>query len=477
MPAVAIPRKVRRNPRAQVSLVARYRSPTAFEYVEEECHDLSLGGMFIRSLAPAPAGTLIKLECDIGEGSTMIRGVARVVWLRDSPGNGQPAGMGVKFIKLEAGGRDAIKGILDQLATGKREGAGAAPNGELLESQRVRRNDSAADQLPAEPGDGGPSDPPPDSEFDAGSDATSLDAAASRNVGDREELESLRAVAGARDRKPLIYGAVVAIALAAGIYAVSSGPASSANPPTAPTPDTAVKTMTSEPAAPAPPTAAPPYAAEPQIPIPVPPPIAAGAKYMLDVLTDPSGALAQVGGQSMQTPARFEFDGFSEPISLELEKNGFESVTLKIDERGFELEDGSWHRRLVISLRPMRRSAKSPRPATSAKSAAPSAKAGQSASSPGRNPPAAIPDAPQSRLKTATTCLSRGDNACVIQTLEGKASSAREHEMLIETYRAVGNLPKAQRAMRAYVGKYPTGDRAATYRQLLQRQDKGAQAR
>jgi hypothetical protein len=62
----------------------------------------------------------------------------------------------------------------------------------------------------------------------------------------------------------------------------------------------------------------------------------------------------------------------------------------------------------------------------------------------------------------------------VIQTLEGKAGSAREHEMLIETYRAMGNLPKAQKAMRAYVGKYPTGDRAATYRQLLQRQDKAS---
>ena len=40
---MAAPKKSRKSPRAQVSLVARYRSPTAFEFVQEECFDLSLG--------------------------------------------------------------------------------------------------------------------------------------------------------------------------------------------------------------------------------------------------------------------------------------------------------------------------------------------------------------------------------------------------------------------------------------------------
>ena len=43
-------KKSRKSPRAQVSLVARYRSPTAFEFVHEECFDLSAGGMFIKSV-------------------------------------------------------------------------------------------------------------------------------------------------------------------------------------------------------------------------------------------------------------------------------------------------------------------------------------------------------------------------------------------------------------------------------------------
>jgi uncharacterized protein (TIGR02266 family) len=107
--------KGRKNPRAQVSLVARYRSPTAFEFVKEECFDLSAGGMFIKSPSPAPAGTLIKLECDVNAGAQVIRGVARVVWLRERSTDGHPAGMGVKFVKLEAGGREAIQGILKEL--------------------------------------------------------------------------------------------------------------------------------------------------------------------------------------------------------------------------------------------------------------------------------------------------------------------------------------------------------------------------
>lgn len=469
---MAIPRKVRRNPRAQVSLVARYRSPTAFEYVEEECHDLSLGGMFIRSSAPAPAGTLIKLECDIGEGSTMIRGVARVVWLRDSAGNGQPAGMGVKFIKLEAGGRDAIKGILDQLATGKRD-VDADPNGDLLESHRVRRSDSleqdADDPTPVDAA----SSEAPGAEFDAGLDAGPTQdpaAAADRSPSGREELQFGQAPTGRTTRKPLVYAAAIAIAVAGGIYAMSSGPAPDARPASASQPKPAAKAAAAPPIAEPPlPTAAPPYAAEPELPVPTPPTVAAGTKYLLDVLTDPGGAIAQAGGQSMPTPARFEFAGFAEPVSLELAKNGFESITLNIDQRGFELEDGAWHRRLVIALRPTRPGKPAPRPTPSAKASGNTTKS----AAPTQNDAALS----QARLKTATTCLSRGDNACVIQTLEGKAGSAREQEMLIETYRAVGNLPKAQKAMRAYVGKYPTGDRAATYRQLLQRQDQGSRTR
>jgi hypothetical protein len=109
--------KSRKDMRAVVSLVARYRSPTTFEYASEFCSDVSVGGMFITSAAPAPTGTLLKLECesDLSK-EAQIRGVARVVWLRREANENGPAGMGVKFVKLEPGSRELIEGIVQRLA-------------------------------------------------------------------------------------------------------------------------------------------------------------------------------------------------------------------------------------------------------------------------------------------------------------------------------------------------------------------------
>jgi PilZ domain len=110
--------KSRKDMRAVVSLVARYRSPTTFEYANESCSDVSVGGMFIKSAAPAPAGTLLKLECDTDSGNSeaKIRGVARVVWLRREANEHGPSGMGVKFVKLEPGSRELIEEIVARLA-------------------------------------------------------------------------------------------------------------------------------------------------------------------------------------------------------------------------------------------------------------------------------------------------------------------------------------------------------------------------
>lgn len=110
--------KSRKDMRAVVSLVARYRSPTTFEYANESCSDVSVGGMFIKSAAPAPAGTLLKLECetDSSNSEAKIRGVARVVWLRRETNEHGPSGMGVKFVKLEAGSRELIEALVERLA-------------------------------------------------------------------------------------------------------------------------------------------------------------------------------------------------------------------------------------------------------------------------------------------------------------------------------------------------------------------------
>jgi hypothetical protein len=82
--------------------------------------------------------------------------------------------------------------------------------------------------------------------------------------------------------------------------------------------------------------------------------------------------------------------------------------------------------------------------------------------------PAAEPAAKLTPLETALECVGRGDNECVIATLEGKTKSARELELLIETYRATGQSEAASRNMRGYIERFPGERRAITYGKQLE---------
>jgi hypothetical protein len=66
-------------------------------------------------------------------------------------------------------------------------------------------------------------------------------------------------------------------------------------------------------------------------------------------------------------------------------------------------------------------------------------------------------------------CLASGDNPCVVRTLEGKAKAPTELELLIETYRAMGNHRAAEQLMQQYVEAFPRQRRAAAYERQLER--------
>lgn len=170
--------KSRKDMRAVVTLVARYRSPTTFEYANESCSDVSVGGMFINSGSPAPAGTLLKLECDIDQSSEQkIRGVARVVWLRREPSEHGPSGMGVKFVKLEPGSRELIEQIVARLAEAGVEArsVSAAPEHRLAAAGGIAATASLSPEPLASPVRLVPSTPPAASngELSQGDDAAS----------------------------------------------------------------------------------------------------------------------------------------------------------------------------------------------------------------------------------------------------------------------------------------------------------------
>jgi hypothetical protein len=81
----------------------------------------------------------------------------------------------------------------------------------------------------------------------------------------------------------------------------------------------------------------------------------------------------------------------------------------------------------------------------------------------------AAPTPGRSPLQSASVCLARGDNRCVIRALEGRARTAQELGLLIETYRSIGDTRRALKNMNLYLKRYPTAGRADIYRNILER--------
>jgi uncharacterized protein (TIGR02266 family) len=96
-----------------VSLNVRYKSATVDEFIENHAHDVSRGGIYIKTASPFPPGTLLKFEIRLASDQAVIAGVGRVVWKRESAATGgeHPAGMGVKFIKID----EPSKTVIDRL--------------------------------------------------------------------------------------------------------------------------------------------------------------------------------------------------------------------------------------------------------------------------------------------------------------------------------------------------------------------------
>ena len=94
---------------------ARFRTPWAFEFLTGESADVAQGGMFIQAVNPPAVGTLLKVECDLEtDGSSPFAAVARVAWIRNNPGEAE--GMGLKFVRMEAGSQRQLDALLTRLA-------------------------------------------------------------------------------------------------------------------------------------------------------------------------------------------------------------------------------------------------------------------------------------------------------------------------------------------------------------------------
>jgi uncharacterized protein (TIGR02266 family) len=119
----------RKDPRTKfVSLNVRFKSATVDEFIENHSYDVSKGGIFIKTNSPFASGTLLKFEIRLAADEPVIAGVGRVVWKREAAQSAaeRPAGMGVKFIKVD----EASKAVIDRLVSAHADAGAAFEGGE-----------------------------------------------------------------------------------------------------------------------------------------------------------------------------------------------------------------------------------------------------------------------------------------------------------------------------------------------------------
>ncbi|MCL2723177.1 MAG: TIGR02266 family protein [Polyangiaceae bacterium] len=124
----------RKDKRAKiVSVNVRYKSATVDEFIDNHSNDVSKGGIFVKTPAPFPPGTLLKFEIRLAGDKSILGGIGRVAWKRDSAQAtvDKPAGMGVKFIKID----DASRAVIDRLVATKAD-AGRAYTSEFAAADR-----------------------------------------------------------------------------------------------------------------------------------------------------------------------------------------------------------------------------------------------------------------------------------------------------------------------------------------------------
>ena len=91
------------------------RFETPEEFIEQFRPWLALGGIFVPTRMPYPVDTDVTCDFRKGDGSQLLHGVGKVIWVRREDGGvSQPAGMAVRFRELDRESRDLVLQILEE---------------------------------------------------------------------------------------------------------------------------------------------------------------------------------------------------------------------------------------------------------------------------------------------------------------------------------------------------------------------------
>ncbi|MDD9938027.1 MAG: PilZ domain-containing protein [Myxococcales bacterium] len=369
-----------REPRAQLSLVTRYRSPVDEEFREDRTHDLSSNGMFIATEDPAPRATLLKVECQTAGEGEPLRAVARVAWRREESSDGRPSGMGLKFVRVDAQSSETLERVLEEAGpieaeapanTGASEETAVPAEAKAVREEAPDRGTAPvdADAAPAAEARGSNAwlwvavlaavpvvlwimrEPQP-----ADGEAAAAPEPVAAPTPTPEPAVPVAAVpTEPAPTAPAVVEPTAPTAEPALDPATEQEPAEAAEPNAAPAPPAAPEPAAPEAAA-AEPTPDPPAAAEPT-PAPAPAPalaVATASEYRLRVVTTPTGAQVTFREVLHRAPFSVKLSAaeLEQPIDVYAELDGHRPTRAKVTLDSFELVKGIQRRTLYLKLRP-----------------------------------------------------------------------------------------------------------------------------
>jgi uncharacterized protein (TIGR02266 family) len=91
----------RRFPRTPLSLLVQYRFNSFEDFLAEYSVNISPGGMFIKTDKPLEQGTMVYLQFTLKDGSRLIEGMGKVVWVNSVGMKDRVPGMGVEFVNFD----------------------------------------------------------------------------------------------------------------------------------------------------------------------------------------------------------------------------------------------------------------------------------------------------------------------------------------------------------------------------------------
>ncbi len=91
---------------------AKLKYPTVESFVTGYAQNVSKYGIFFKTPQPREVGTPVKFELKLADDTVVLLGLGEVAWNRTLDEGSKPAGMGIKFLKLDATSKETIRKIL-----------------------------------------------------------------------------------------------------------------------------------------------------------------------------------------------------------------------------------------------------------------------------------------------------------------------------------------------------------------------------